>query len=182
MRWGPRYDFTIGEQRLFSMTTGTQRDGTEEMLLTGYGAGEDHAHQHVYFRREGSELVSGGSVLRQGNEHISTLSLDTHGPALVAAVEAHSDPTLNTYDVKLEETIAASTVSSVLWNARPSRHETHQLPGQPDPTQRWDLTLGIGDQVAVLRRAASNSSMATMVELLPESSAALLVTATRPSP
>ncbi len=52
-QWGARHDFTLGEGRLFSYSTGVQDDGTEEMLITGYGA--PSRRQHPYFQRKGDE-------------------------------------------------------------------------------------------------------------------------------
>ena len=173
MRWGPRHDFTLGDVRLFSYTTGTQQDGTEDMLFTGYG--EPSRRQHPYFSRQGNQLAAGGTVLSQGGEQLSNLSLDSQGPALIASVEGIYDAGSHNYDVKFVEVIPGSNISSVPWEARPPRYEGHQLPGEVGRSYRWDVTLGVGDQVSQLQRIANKSSMATVVSFLPESSGALLI-------
>jgi hypothetical protein len=160
-QWGARHDFTLGEGRLFSYSTGVQDDGTEEMLITGYGA--PSRRQHPYFQRKGDELVS----------------LTTQGPAHIASVEGIYDSRRDDYEVKFVETIPGSTVSTIPWQARPPQYETHELPGAPGDSYRWDLILGVGAQVEELHRRAARSSMATVVEFLPESSGALLIEAHR---
>ena len=170
--WGSRHDFTLGNVRLLSYSTGVQDDGTEEMLFTGYGS--PHRRQHPYFRRSG-DAIAGGTVLSQDDQQLSNLSLLTSGPAHILSVEAIYDSQRDNYDVKFVETVPYSTVSTPPWESRPPKNKTHDLPGLTGHSYRWDVTLGVGPQVAELRKRAAASSMATVVDFLPESSGALLI-------
>jgi hypothetical protein len=171
--WGSRHDFTLGDVRLLSYSTGVQGDGTEEMMFTGYGS--PNRRQHLYFRRSGDTVVGGGTVLSQDDKQLSNLSLTADPPAHVLTVEAIYDSRDDSYDVKFVEVVPGSTVSTPPWEARPAKNETHALPGSTGESHRWDVSLGVGSQMAELHRRAEASSMATIVDFLPESSGALLI-------
>ncbi len=81
----------------------------------------------------------------------------------------------HSYDVKSVEVVPGSTISTPPWEVRPPKNETHALPGSIGKSHRWNVTLGVGSQVAELHRRAEASSMATVVDYLPESSRALLI-------
>jgi hypothetical protein len=111
--------------------------------------------------------------------NIRTSNARVTRPAHIASVEGIYDSRRDDYEVKFVETIPGSTVSTIPWQARPPQYETHELPGAPGDSYRWDLILGVGAQVEELHRRAARSSMATVVEFLPESSGALLIEAHR---
>ena len=142
-------------------------------MFNGYGS--PNRRQHPYFRRSGDTIVGGGTVLSQDDNQLSNTSLTTDGPAHILSVEAIYDSNRDSYDVKFVEAVPGSTVSTPPWEARPPKDETHQLPGSTGESHRWDVTLGVGRQVAELHRRAAASSMATVVNFLPESSGALLI-------
>ena len=170
--WGSKHDFTLGEVRLFSYSTGVQDDGTEQMLFTGYGVPD--RRQHPYFRRVGDAIV-GGTVLSQDDQQLSNLSLITEGPAHILSVEAIYNSRRDSYDVKFVEIVPDSTVSTPPWEPQPPKYEAHGLPGSTGQSYRWDVIVGVGVQVAELHERADGSSMATVVEFLPGSDGALLI-------
>ena len=104
--WRSRHDFTLGDVRLLSYSTGVQDDGTEELMFTGYGS--PNRRQHPFFRRSGDTIVGGGTVLSQDDEQLSNISLTTDGPVHILSVEAIYDSDRDSYDVKFVEAVPGS--------------------------------------------------------------------------